>query len=91
MLKFLRRGATFIQGGTSIPESRVLKHLNLCEQDDIYVYILKRAIKYFFYNSFTTNFLSLATPEAEATLNGLNHINSQHTYVLIFRSTASIA
>ena len=23
MLKFLRRGATFIQGGTSIPESRV--------------------------------------------------------------------
>ena len=24
MLKFFRRGATFIQGGTSIPESRVL-------------------------------------------------------------------
>ena len=23
MLKFFRRGATFIQGGTSIPESRV--------------------------------------------------------------------
>ena len=52
---------------------------------------IEKGNKVLFYNSFTTNFLSLATPEAEATLNGLNHINSQHTYVLIFRSTASIA
>ena len=33
MLKYFRRGATFIQGGTSIPESRVYNFLASLEYD----------------------------------------------------------